>query len=257
MAVRRIDVSVPTAAPGGQTAVYVIGGDSVLVVDPAIADSDVLTAMRDASEAHLAVTHHHPDHVGGVAELVAAVDATVWARAGRVAAFVDVTAVSPDRTFGPGDRLPVADGVTVVDTPGHAAEHVAFATATGTLTGDLAVAEGSVVVGGPGADMRAYLTSLRRLHARNPVRLYPAHGPTIEDVRATCRRLIEHRLDRERRVRAAVEAGARTPEAILERAYDKDLSGVRDLALATVRTHLEKLAVEARLTWDGHVASPR
>lgn len=257
MAVRRIDVTVPTAAPAGQTAVYVIGSDAVLVVDPATADSAVVSVLRDASDVHLAATHHHPDHVGGVADLVETLDPTVWARAGRVAAFTDVTGVHPDRTFGPGDRLPVADGVDVVDTPGHAAEHVAFGTASELVTGDLAVAEGSVVVGGPGADMRAYLTSLRRIHARPPARLYPAHGPTIEDVRATCRRLIAHRLDRERRVLAAVEAGARTPAAIVDRAYDKDLSGVRDLALATVETHLDKLAVEGRISWDGHAASPR
>jgi hypothetical protein len=73
---------------------------------------------------------------------------------------------------------------------------------------------------------------------------------------ATCRRLLTHRLDRERRVRAAVADGATTVDAILDAAYEKDLSGVRDLAAGTVRAHLAKLAVEGSLRWDGERATP-
>jgi glyoxylase-like metal-dependent hydrolase (beta-lactamase superfamily II) len=104
-------------------------------------------------------------------------------------------------------------------------------------------------------DLRAYLTSLRRIHARCPARLLPGHGPVIEEPRAVCERLLSHRLDRERRVADAVEAGARTPDDVLAAAYDKDLTGVRDLARATVVAHLEKLAVEGRVQWDGERAS--
>jgi ribonuclease/clavin/mitogillin len=255
----RIDVTVPTMAPDGRTAIYVLGDPtegSVLVVDPAAAATDLTESLVDADRVHLAVTHHHPDHVEGLPTVADQFDATVWARAGRTAAFERATGVAPDRHFLPGDRLPVAGGIRVVDTPGHAPEHVAFAADDWLVIGDLAVAEGSVVVGGPGADMRAYLTALRRLHARNPDRLYPAHGPVIEDPRGTCARLIRHRLDRERRVLAAVEAGADTTGAVLDAAYDKDLAGVRDLALATVRTHLAKLTHEGAIRWDGERVVP-
>jgi len=143
-----------------------------------------------------------------------------------------------------------------MEVPGHAPEHVAFAVGDGLVTGDLAVAEGSVVVGGPGGDMRAYVSSLRRVHARNPGVLYPGHGPVIEEPRATCRRLIDHRRQRERRVLAAVDGGAGTLTAVVDAAYEKDVSDVRDLARATVRAHLEKLAVEGRVRWDGERARP-
>ena len=248
----RVDVAVPTMAPDGRTAVYLLGDPtaSVLVVDPAADATEIASTLVDAAAVHLAVTHHHPDHVDGLGALAERFDATVWARRFHEAAFERATGVAPDRTFLPGDDLPVAGGVTVVDTPGHAPAHVAFGADDWLVTGDLAVAEGSVVVGGPGADMRAYLTSLRRLHAMAPDRLYPAHGPTIEDVRGTCARLIRHRLDRERRVLAAVREGADTPEAVLERAYEKDLAGVRDLALATVEAHLRKLGHEGAVRWD-------
>jgi glyoxylase-like metal-dependent hydrolase (beta-lactamase superfamily II) len=258
MDVTRVDLPVTTRAPTGRTAAYVLGSTAALLVDPAARTDPLDAVLADRSVRHLAVTHHHPDHVGAVAEYAAAHDVTVWARRGRTDEFERATGVRPDRVFTGGTRVPTGDGpVRVVDTPGHAPEHVAFAAGDGVVSGDLAVAEGSVVVGAPEGDLRAYLTSLRRICARAPARLYPSHGPAIDDPRAVCRRLLAHRRAREQRVRAAVRDGATTPEEILEAAYDKDLAGVRDLARATVVAHLEKLAVEGALAWDGQRASPR
>ncbi|MBV0901502.1 MBL fold metallo-hydrolase [Haloarcula salina] len=252
---QRADASVPTRAPTGETAGYLLGDDDALLIDPADATDALDDLLSGRTVSHIAVTHTHPDHVGGVAHYAATTDATVWARRGRVADFEAATGVRPDRVFGEGTTIPTDAGpATVVETPGHAPDHVAFAAGGSVVSGDLAVAEGSVVVGAPGGDVRAYLSSLRRLHARRPDRLLPSHGPAIEDPRATCERLIAHRLDRERRVREAIRSGARSLDEIVEAAYAKDLSGVRDLARATVRAHVEKLAVEGELTWDGERA---
>lgn len=249
---RRVDVAVESHAPTGRTAAYLSSGPDAVLVDPAGQTADLDDAVAAADVAHIVTTHYHPDHVGAVADYARETDATVWGRRGRTDAFEAATGVAPDRTFAEGTVIPSAgEGVEVLDLPGHAPEHVGFATDGGVVSGDVAVAEGSVVVGAQAGDMRAYLSTLRRLHARNPARLYPGHGPTIEAPRVVCRRLLDHRLDRETRVRAAVEAGAETPDEVLDRAYEKDLSGVRNLALATVVTHLEKLAVEGTVRWDG------
>lgn len=255
MRIERIPVDVPTRAPGGRTAAYVVGSESGLLVDPAAADERL--AERLDGIGHVAVTHHHPDHVGHVAEYAAEADATVWCRYGRTDAFERATGTEPDRTFRDGTELPVDGGtVTVRETPGHAPEHVGFEFADGLLVGDLAVAEGSVTVSSPEGDMRAYLTSLRRVRAMDPDRLFPAHGPVIDDPGATCERLIRHRLDREKRVLSAVRAGNRTVDGVLDAAYEKDLTGVRDLAGMTVRAHLDKLHHESRVRWDGSRADP-
>jgi len=251
-----VTVAVSTRAPSGATNAYVLGDDDALLVDPAGRTDALDAAVEDRGVGHLALTHHHRDHTGGVAAYADAYDLTVWVRAGREDAFEAATGVTPDRTFREGTVLPAGDGVGVVETPGHAPEHVAFVAGEGLVTGDLAVAEGSVVVGAPEGDMRAYVTSLRRVHARNPAALYPGHGPVIEDPRATCRRLIDHRRQRERRVLAAVDDGAGTLAEVVDAAYEKDVSDVRDLALATARAHLEKLAVEGRVRWDGERARP-
>jgi ribonuclease/clavin/mitogillin len=259
MATTRVAVPVETRAPSGTTGACLFGSSPALLVDPAATSDSLDDAVADHDVGHVAVTHHHPDHVGAVAAYAERCDATVWARVGRRGAFAAATGVTPNRTFADGTTIPTGDGpVRVVDTPGHAPEHVAFSRDGVLACGDLAVAAGSVPVAAPEGDLRAYLSSLRRVHTMEPDRLVPAHGRELTgtDVRSTLHRLLVHRLDREQRVRAAVATGAETVDEIRERAYDKDLSGVRDLADATVRAHLEKLAVDGRVEWDGRRASP-
>jgi len=247
MTVRRISVPTETTA-GGETNAYLVDThDGSVLVDPGARTETLDVAVADRDVAHVAVTHVHPDHVGAVAAYAAETGATVWARRGREARFEAATGVAPDRTFVEGEGV---GDLTVLDTPGHAPDHVAFETPDGILAGDLAVASGSVAVAAPEGDMRAYLVALRRLLARDPSRLYPGHGPSVDDPRATLHRLYTHRLDRERRVEAAVRDGADSVDAVLDAAYDRELSGVRDLAAATVRAHLDKLAVEGRVRFD-------
>lgn len=253
--IERIAVDAPTRARSGQVWSCLVGTESGLLVDPGGLSEDLDAAIQSRGVEHVAVTHHHPDHVGAVEEYAREYDLTVWARYGRTEEFIDATGIHPDRTFREGTVIGQCD-VTVVETPGHATEHVAFAAGDALVTGDLVVAEGSVVVGPPDGNMRAYLTSLRRIHARNPALLIPAHGPAIDDSRGVCERLISHRLDREARIRAAVRGGTGTPRELVDEVYEKDVSDVYDLARATVVAHLEKLAVEGDIRWNGAVARP-
>ncbi len=256
-AVTCVPIPAETRAVEGTTNAYSVG---TALVDPADADD----AVDAAAVEHVLVTHTHPDHVGGVAAY--ADGATVWAHADHRERFEEATGVTPDRTFAPGDDLPTDPPLSVVAAPGHAPDHVVFRLAPGAggdaaprpalFVGDVAVAEGSVVVGAPEGDMRAYLDTLERLRETEPPaeRLYPGHGPVIDAPRETLGRLIDRRLERERRVLSAVRAGVETVAAITDAAYDRDVCEVRDLAEATVRAHVEKLASEGRIRWDGERA---
>ncbi|EMA62566.1 MBL fold metallo-hydrolase [Halorubrum lipolyticum] len=269
--VARVPVPVDTRAPGGTTNAHVAGG---LLVDPA-ARTDALDAAAGVADAEpseggaspvveaIAVTHAHPDHVGAVAEYADLTGAPAFAHADHVDRFAAAAGVAPDDTFEDGETVGDTE-VRAVETPGHAPDHVAFtvtegrggeSTAGALLCGDLAVAEGSVVVGAPEGDLREYLDSLERVRDAGYDRLYPGHGPVIDDPRATCDRLIDHRLDRERAVLAAVEGGASDVGAVVDAAYEKDLTGVADLARATVVAHLEKILAEGRLDgeWAGRI----
>jgi glyoxylase-like metal-dependent hydrolase (beta-lactamase superfamily II) len=246
--IERFRVPTETTAPDGYTNAYLADGPGgAVLVDPA-GRTDALDAAVAAHEvAHIAVTHAHPDHVGGVAAYADRTGATVHARRGRADRFAAATGRAPDDTFTEGDPI---GSLMVLDTPGHAPDHVAFEATDGIVCGDLAVATGSVAVAAPEGDLRAYIVALRRLYARDPPQLYPGHGPVIDDPRATVCRLLAHRRERERRIVRAVDQGADTVDTVVAAAYDRDLSGVRDLAAGTVRAHLDKLAVEGGVRFD-------
>ena len=252
MHVHRLPVAYPNV-PTGSVNAYLLVGDSTVLVDPPERHDDIDDLVADHGLDCVLATHHHPDHAGGVARYAREYDATVACRAGREEQFADATGVRPDRTYREGSTVA---GVRVLDTPGHAPEHVAFSTPSGLLAGDLAIDEGSVAVATPEGDMRAYCSSLRRVWARAPARIYPGHGPVIKEPRATCERLLGHRRTRERRILAVVTDGAYTLDAVTDGAYDKDISAVRELAVATVEAHVEKLAVEGRIRWDGERVRP-
>ncbi|RNJ26706.1 MBL fold metallo-hydrolase [Halosegnis longus] len=252
MHVHRVPVTFPNV-PTGSVNAYLLAGESTVLVDPPERHPELDSLVADRGLDYVLATHHHSDHAGGIAHYAREHDATVACRAGRVAEFRAATGVDPDRTYREGTTIA---GVRVVDTPGHAPEHVAFATPEGLIAGDLAIGEGSVAVAAPEGDMRAYVTSLRRVWARAPDRIYPGHGPIIEDARDACERLIAHRRKRERRILDVVADGADTLDAVTDGAYTKDISAVRELAVATVEAHVEKLAVEGRLRWDGEQVRP-
>ena len=253
MTVHRVPVGYE-AAPGGSVNAYVVVGEHTVLVDAPEPHSKVDALLDEHGLDAVVATHHHPDHAAGLGHYACEHDATAHCRTGRETAFVDAAGVEADHTFRDGSRI--ADTLTVLDTPGHAPEHVAFRCPDGLVAGDLAVADGSVAVTAPEGDLRAYLTSLRRVRARAPDRLFPGHGRIIDDPRATCERLLRHRLDRERRVLAAIEEGARTLDEVTDAAYEKDIAAVRAMAVATVEAHVEKLAVEGRVAWDGERVTP-
>ncbi|WP_331235796.1 MBL fold metallo-hydrolase [Natronorarus salvus] len=249
--------SVPTAtsAPNGATNAYLVGREGAMLVDPAGRTPGLDRAVEARSVEHVLLTHTHPDHVGGVAEYATRTGATVWAHGAYEDRFEWATGIGPDRTLSDGEVIRTGDGtrVEVLETPGHAPDHLVFAIGSSLLVGDLSMAEGSVLVGDDG-DLAAYLASLDRLLALSPSTCYPGHGPTIEDPDETLSRLIEHRRERERRVVAAVRNGRETVEGIVESAYERDLTGVEHLAGQAVRAHLRKLAAEGVVRWDGERA---
>ena len=249
--IRRLELAVD-AAPGGHTNAYLLG-DPPLLVDPAVPVGEL--PVDPARFEHVAVTHTHPDHVGGLRSIQTETDASIWALESHTDRFLERTGVEPDRTFREGDEVG-STGVTAYYTPGHTPDHVVFEHRDEAIVGDLAMAEGSVMVGAPDGEMRAYLSSLRRLRVRGYGTVHPGHGPAISEPTTRFAALIAHRLDREARVEAAVRNGASEVSAIVDAAYEKDLSGVQTLAEQTVVAHLEKLAVEGRITWDGKVAKP-
>jgi glyoxylase-like metal-dependent hydrolase (beta-lactamase superfamily II) len=108
--------------------------------------------------------------------------------------------------------------------------------------------EGSVFVSGR---LREYLAGLRRLRELPLDVLCPGHGDEVWDPAAKLDEYLAHRAERERKLVAALEAGARAEDELLDAAWDDAPRELRGAAAITLRAHLEKLRSEGRLAGFG------
>ena len=112
------------------------------------------------------------------------------------------------------------------------------------FTGDAVLGEGSVFVA---EDLAGYLHALGRLRALSLQVICPGHGPEVWDPVGRIDGYVAHRLDRERRLVAALERGLRTEDELLDAVWDDAPSELRPVAAWTLRAHLDKLRGEGRL----------
>jgi glyoxylase-like metal-dependent hydrolase (beta-lactamase superfamily II) len=138
---------------------------------------------------------------------------------------------------------------TVIATPGHAPDHVAFLLGDVCFCGDLILGTGSSIVppASAGGSLADYMRSLDAVAALDAKLLAPGHGPWITDPAAKIAEYREHRLDRERRLVAALERGERSRAALLAEVWDDVPEQLRPAAGFAMQAHLEKLAAEGRI----------
>jgi glyoxylase-like metal-dependent hydrolase (beta-lactamase superfamily II) len=110
---------------------------------------------------------------------------------------------------------------------------------------------GTIIVDPPEGKMALYLESLRRLRALDAGVLYPAHGPPIGDPARLIDEYVAHRLDRERKVLAAVEQGAAPVDVLVPRAYPEIQPVLYPFAARSLLAHLQKLEAEGRVVVEG------
>ena len=213
------------------TNTYVVGG---WVVDPGPDDDGHLDRVSDAvsenacggSPEGIVLTHAHPDHAEGAPRL-----------AERLG---DVRVVRPNE----GDEV---GPFRALATPGHAPDHVCLLFGRTLFCGDTVLGAGSVFIGPGEGSMSSYLASLRRLRELELDALCPGHGPFVWSPHEKIEEYLAHRLDRERRLLAALEAGARTRDEMLDAAWPEVPQALRPAAALTLEAHLEKLGEEGRL----------
>jgi ribonuclease/clavin/mitogillin len=250
-----VPVRTPTLPPATHTNCYVIGGDEVVVIDPASpyeeeqAILDRVLEKRKVREIWL--THLHRDHVGGANHLRQRLGVKVAAHSVTARDLDGVVQV--DRVFGEDERLELAGNpgwsLRVIHTPGHARGHVCiFEEKNGSLiTGDLMAGFGTVVIDPPEGHMATYFDSLRRMQALPVTALFPAHGPVMANAKAKIQEYLDHRIDRERKILAAWQSGHHDLSAIVKEVYTDVVPAMYDLAERSVEAHLEKLREDRRL----------
>jgi glyoxylase-like metal-dependent hydrolase (beta-lactamase superfamily II) len=200
------------------TNTYVVGH---WVVDPGPDDGGHLDAVRAAAGGEVegvVLTHGHSDHSEGAERLGAAVTK-------------------------PGDEEEVGP-FRALATPGHSPDSVCLLLGRVCFTGDTVLGSGSVFIPPGEGSLSAYLDSLRRLRELELEVLCPGHGPYVWDPAAKLDEYLAHRLDRERRLKAALEAGTLDRDGLLDEVWSDAPAELRPAAALTLEAHLEKLREE-------------
>jgi glyoxylase-like metal-dependent hydrolase (beta-lactamase superfamily II) len=252
---------------------YVVGHDTLAVIDPGPDDdSHLQTLLRTIAGrpvSHIFVSHTHRDHSPLAARLKAATGAAVLAEGPhRPARPLRIGETNPldasaDMEFRPDIALPddsliAGDGwsIRTVLTPGHAANHAAFALeGTGILfSADHVMAWATTIVAPPDGAMADYMASLEKLLERDDRLLLPGHGGPVTKPRTFMRGLKAHRKMRERAILERIVLGDRTIKAVVEAIYrgtDPRLHGAAGLS---VLAHLEDLVARGLVTTEGGLA---
>jgi glyoxylase-like metal-dependent hydrolase (beta-lactamase superfamily II) len=109
------------------------------------------------------------------------------------------------------------------------------------LTGDTILGRGTTVVAWPDGELGEYLSSLERLRALGAIPVLPGHGPLLASAAAVAAEYLAHRQQRLDEVRAAVQAGDRTPAEVVARVYADVDRAVWPAAELSVRAQLAYL----------------
>jgi glyoxylase-like metal-dependent hydrolase (beta-lactamase superfamily II) len=247
----------PGPMTGGGNWTWLLRGRLPTLIDagtgqPRHIDS-ISEALKGVPLAQVLVTHSHSDHASGapaIAERMPGVRFFKMPWPER-----DVRWPAPWEPLADGDVVEAGDtSLTVLHTPGHAPDHLCFWHEESRVLfgGDLAIKGTTVYI--PAAyhgDLAAYLASIERVIALQPVRLLPAHGAVLDAPVTVLRRYLVHRREREEQILDLVRRGTTTVDAIAADLY----RGLSDALLIRARemvgAHLIKLEREGRVSRRG------
>lgn len=253
----------PTLPPATTTNCYVVGHERLWVVDPGSPHADeqqrllallAELAQHGARPEGILVTHHHPDHTGGVVALSRALDLPVRGHP------LTLARLEPGFRAGAalddGMKVPLGhspDGkqgweLLAVHTPGHDRGHLCFRESRyGTmLVGDMLSTVSTIIVDPPEGHLATYLQSLERLATEPLTTLYPAHGPAMRDGQRLVKQYLRHRRQREAKLVEVLQQQPGTVAELLPKVYwDADPALYR-FAARSLLAGLQKLQEEGR-----------
>ena len=268
--VRRVLANNPSPFTFKGTLSYIIGRGQVAIVDPGPLDEAHIKALLDAvrgeTVTHIFVTHTHRDHSPAVPAIKAATGALVLAEGPHRAARPLNVGEAPrldasnDTDFRP-DRA-LADGEVVtgkgfiieaVTTPGHTANHMAFAFKEANLlfSGDHVMAWSTPVVAPPDGAMSDYMASLQKLARRSEAIYLPGHGGVVREAPSFVQHYIRHRQGREASILHRLAKGEADIPTIVRAIYIGLDPRLLKAAGLSVLAHLEDLVTRGVVKTDG------
>ncbi len=253
----------PFTGPGTNT--FLIGtGEERILLDTGHGHSEYLPVLEAAMQRsgcrsiqQILLTHAHPDHIGGVGEVLEHVGSVTVCK----------MPWTEHDDYYPFEITPLADGQVIetegarlraLHTPGHAPDHLCFLLEeeNALFTGDNVLGVGTTVIPAESGDLGEYMRSLRRLVDLRPGRLYPGHGPLIARGEEKLQEYIAHRQLREQQILEAMRSGAGEVAVMVETIYAAYPPALHAAAGQSVAAHLLKLEAEGRVTRVSGTSGP-
>ena len=202
------------------TNTYLVGtGSSRILIDTGEGKRDYLTTLKEGmrqagctSISQIVVSHWHHDHLGGVSSVLedhgSNIPVLKYMPEELEASFGGEGTITPYEMWPKDKFTPVVDGeilttagatLKVLFTPGHANDHICLVLEeeNSMFTADNVLGTGTSVF----RNLHSYMNSLQRMKSFNPEKLYPGHGPVVEEGTS---KIIEYISHRRQRIRGAV-----------------------------------------------------
>jgi len=250
--IRRILAPNPGMYTGPGTNTYVIVSDGeALVLDPGPVIEqhmlEIVAQLSGLTPVGVVATHTHPDHAPMANPLASRLDVPVYG-------YESGPQFDPDVLVADGASIVFgSDVITAVHTPGHTPDHLCFLHSDTLFTGDHIMGGSTVII----EDAAEYLDSLYLVRGLEVARLEPGHGDAMDDAAAVITQYIDHRLEREVEIVAAVTNGARSVGEIVDVVYAGLPGGLRHAAVHQVGVQLVKLNREGAIWFETASAGER
>lgn len=199
----------------------------------------------------IVITHGHGDHIGGLDRIQDVLDCPVRCHPKLEPRLTHQLGKGCVEKLRSREVIPTGGGASLraYYTPGHEDDHISYylAAGRGVFSGDTILGNSSSSV----RNLAQYMKSLELLARLKPAMLFPGHGQIIQNGTARIKWYIDHRQQREEQVMSAIKSGASSVDEIVRAVYPRNLrSNLRGAAARNVRTHLEKLREEGRVSED-------
>ena len=264
---QRLTAPNPGVMTGPGTNSYLVGDPNTgyIAIDPGPADDEHLQRLWRAAGGQIKAivcTHSHPDHSPGAAPLQALCThkPPILGLASKPTARVN-SRFTPERELTDGEKLvlqgtgaqgDITHTLRVVHTPGHAANHLCLVLEEDGLlfSGDHVLNGSTTVIDPPDGHMGDYLDSLDKLAAACMAGgiefILPAHGHVLGFAHQAITHLKAHRLKREAKIAAAMQA---LPQGSLqewvEKAYDDVPPRLWPVAARSLQAHVDHIREQA------------
>ena len=268
--IRRIVARNPSPFTFHGTGTYIVGQDSVAIIDPGPAlpahIDAMLAAVRAETVTHLLITHTHRDHSPACHAVKAATGALCYGfgphgvgrvlRGETVEEGADVE-FTPDVEIRNGDIIEGCGwSIACLHTPGHTSNHMCYHLREENVlfTGDHVMGWSTTIISPPDGDMAAYLESLRYLLRREDACYWPTHGPAIEHPKRLVSGLLDHRQQRQQQILEALNCGVRRIDKLVPRIYAELPKSMYPAAARSVLATMILLTERGSVMVDGDLS---